>query len=221
MLKELKNCLPYRAWHELLKQNKMAVRDEKLLWMVPRSSGKAVLFAFLDICVETGTGVKMPPFVLIRGHAVVIIPILKEKESGECHVILVKQLRAAGGGFLYELPAGMLDEEIHDPAKVAVREFDEEVGLPLGDTVLHPINTEPLYTSPGLLDEGIFYFYFEKELCRSEIRKWNNKINSNPHENEHIEVLIIPFEQAFDKIRSIPALYGLAWYQIHKMGGFP
>jgi ADP-sugar diphosphatase len=218
MLKELENCLPYQSWHELIRQNKMIIRNEKIVWTVPRSNSSRILFAFLKVSAENEDGVLLPPFVLIRGHAVVIIPVIKEKESGKIHIILVKQLRAAKGGYLYELPAGMLDEEIHDPMKVALREFDEEVGLPLGDTVLHPVNHEPLYTSPGLLDEGIYYFYFEKELSRSQMKQLDKKINSCPLENEHIEVSVEPFQEALKKIQSIPALYGLAWYQIHKMG---
>jgi ADP-ribose pyrophosphatase len=68
-------------------------------------------------------------------------------------VVLIRQYRYAAGGFIWELPAGILDGD-EQPAACAVRELREEVGLtarewrPLGSIV----------TTPGFCDERIHLF---------------------------------------------------------------
>lgn len=70
----------------------------------------------------------------------------------DCKVVLIKQYRYAIGDYLYELPAGLVDngEDIYD---TAIREMKEETGL---DFV--PMKTafsnRAFYSSAGMTDES-------------------------------------------------------------------
>src|SRR5262245_50888406 len=44
-------------------------------------------------------------------------------------VVLIRQYRFAAGGYIWELPAGILDVADESPAACAAREVREEVGL--------------------------------------------------------------------------------------------
>ncbi len=207
----------YKAWRRLLSKNGTVVTDATLLAAIPKGNTDEILFAFLKLKAQSNQGRPFPSSVLIRGHAVVIIPIVIEKVTKKPYVILVNQLRSATGGLMLELPAGMLDRQVHDPLKVALREFEEEVGLSLGKTRLKRVNSEPLFTSPGLLDEGIYYFYFEKTLPKKQILALNHQVRGCVEENEHITVCCMPLEKAFPLVHSIPALYGLSWYALNRL----
>lgn len=65
--------------------------------------------------------------VLHLPDAVCVVPLLGGP-SGRLEVVLVEQFRNALEGYIYELPAGIL-EEGEDPAGCAARELEEETGF--------------------------------------------------------------------------------------------
>jgi ADP-ribose pyrophosphatase len=69
-------------------------------------------------------------------------------------VVLIHQYRFATGGYIWELPAGILKSEDEPPASCAVRELREEVGLVARDW--RPLGT--MFTTPGFCDEQIYLF---------------------------------------------------------------
>ena len=73
-------------------------------------------------------------------------------------VILVRQYRYAGDGWLLEVPAGKLDGG-EEPAACAVREVEEETGYRAGK--LTPLGW--IWTTPGFTDERI-WLYLATEL---------------------------------------------------------
>ena len=96
-------------------------------------------------------------------------------------VCLLRQYRHAGGGWLWELPAGKLDPG-EDPFSTARRELAEEAGvqaeawLPLGR----------MLSSPGVFTE-VIHLYLGRDLT------------ALPHAHERDEVIEIhwlPFDQA-------------------------
>ncbi len=97
-------------------------------------------------------------------------------------IILVKQYRKAVEKSLYELPAGKL-ESMEDPIVCAKRELIEETGY-------EPQNLKfvfNFYSSPGFSNEMIHLFIADRITF----------VGASPDEDEYIEVVEIPFEDAF------------------------
>ena len=82
-------------------------------------------------------------------------------------VVLIRQFRYPLGGYVYELPAGLVDpgENYHT---AAIRELKEETGLKLEPIVVDDIYQKPYYTSVGMTDEccGTVYGYASGEISK-------------------------------------------------------
>ncbi|HMG95915.1 MAG TPA: NUDIX hydrolase, partial [Gemmatimonadaceae bacterium] len=68
-------------------------------------------------------------------------------------VLMIRQYRYAADGYLYEIPAGRLDQG-ENPRDCAVRELKEETGC----TAEHFDHLLTMYTTPGFTDEKIHLF---------------------------------------------------------------
>ena len=86
--------------------------------------------------------------VVRHPKSVVLIPV---PEPG--HVILIRQYRYAVNKFLWEFPAGSVDEG-ETPEKAAVRECHEEIGQ-VPATV---VRLAAMYPTPGYCDEEMVFF---------------------------------------------------------------
>ncbi len=73
------------------------------------------------------------------------------EEGGE--VILIRQYRHAGGGYLWEIPAGTLQSG-EEPDACARRELAEEAGVEAGELM----HLGSVLTTPGFCDERIHLF---------------------------------------------------------------
>jgi ADP-ribose pyrophosphatase len=114
--------------------------------------------------------------------AAAIVPL-----DNDGQVTLIHQFRHAAGGFIWEIPAGKLDDG-EQPAACAVRELQEEVGLAAGEL----IRLGSILTAPGFCDERIHLF-----LARA--------LSAVPQRLEHDEVLSVsrlPLTRALAMIRS-------------------
>ena len=82
-----------------------------------------------------------------------IVPILGDANATDPTLVLIRQYRYAAGGYLYEIPAGRLNEG-ESPRACAERELAEETGY-------HPGRLDLLFsmfTTPGFTDEKIHVF---------------------------------------------------------------
>ena len=95
----------------------------------------------------------------------------------------------------FEHPAGMCDSETN-PRKVALKEVQEETGLEITDNQLFMLSDKLLYSSPGLLDEGGYFFGCDVVLPQNEIDAFHNKNTGALGENEFIQTYICPLEEA-------------------------
>ena len=86
--------------------------------------------------------------VVRHSKSVVLIPV---PEPG--HVVLIRQYRYAINAFLWELPAGSVDEG-ETPEHAARRECHEEIGKVPGTIV----RLAALYPTPGYCDEEMVFF---------------------------------------------------------------
>ena len=81
-------------------------------------------------------------------RSVVLLPVPEPR-----HIILIRQYRYAINRWLWELPAGSVDEG-EEPEAAAIRECHEEIGL-VPDTV---VRLASLYPTPGFCDEEMLFF---------------------------------------------------------------
>lgn len=91
-----------------------------------------------------------------------VVPFLTDPTGDDPQLLLIRQYRYAAGGFIYEIPAGMLDAG-EDPVDCAHRELKEETGC----TAQKMEHLFTLLTTPGFTDERI-NIYMATGLERGE-----------------------------------------------------
>ena len=146
----------------------------------------------VDYTRTDGTVQRLKREAYDHGHAAAVLPFDPEREM----VTLVRQFRfaahiAGGPDFLTEVVAGLLDDDT--PETCVRREAMEEAGLAL-------IEVTPAFTifvSPGSITEKIHCF----------IGTYQGPVAAAtglglPHEGEDIEVIEMPFADAFAMIAS-------------------
>ena len=126
-----------------------------------------------------------------RGNGAVILLYNADKRS----VILTRQLRLAtwfngnADGMMTEACAGKLDED--EPEECIRRETEEETGYTLSEVK----KVMEVYMSPGSVTEILYFF----------IAEYNEAMKTGEGggldtENENIEVLEMPFQEALEMI---------------------
>ena len=104
-------------------------------------------------------------------------------------VVLIRQYRHAAGGYLWELPAGILASPDEAPAACAARELREETGVVAAE--LRHLAT--IFTTPGFCDERIHLFLAEQLTT-----------DAHAHEADEViaEIARIPLVEALGRIRT-------------------
>ena len=125
-----------------------------------------------------------------HGHAAAVLPHDPERDM----VILVRQFRfaahvAGGPDFLTEVVAGLLDDDT--PEVCARRETEEEAGV----TLIECAPAFTVFVSPGSITEKIHCFV---GTYRGPVAAASGL--GVPHEGEDIEVMELPFAEAFAMI---------------------
>ena len=139
----------------------------------------------LTLNIDTVTlpnGVTIDLEIVRHPGAAAVVPL---KDNGT--VVLIKQLRHAAGGFIYEIPAGKLDLG-EDPLHCAARELEEEIGYIAGR--LERLTS--ILTAPGFTDE-VIHIYKATGLTagRQQLDR-----------DEVLEVLEISLEEAIKMIEA-------------------
>lgn len=122
------------------------MEEEKLLSSEQIYSGKVLKLNLDTVALPNGRTTKLE--ILRHPGASAVVPL---KDDGR--VVLIRQLRHAVGGFIYEIPAGKLDPQ-EDPRDCAARELEEEIGYRAGSLEL----LTSIWTAPGFTDEVIHIF---------------------------------------------------------------
>lgn len=113
--------------------------------------------------------------------AVVIAAFHKEYKK----LILIKQFRVPINNYIYELPAGLVDNK-EGMEKAVQRELKEETGLDI--LKINKIKSKnKIYLSPGMTDESVAFVYC---TCNGELSK------EFLEEDEDIEPLLISQDDA-------------------------
>lgn len=203
-MKNLENSFKFKNWKQSLIKNDITIKEIKELNTIYKKDGE-VLFSFLNVNAIDETGKPLLPMVLIRGHFVVVLVVLIDSETSEKYCLLVKQRRIADGSIFYEHPAGMCDADT-DPIQVALKEVHEETGLEITKESLFLLTNQLLYSSPGLLDEGGYFFACELTKHKSEIESLQNRTTGEQNENEFITTHICKFEESFGLLKNTNGL---------------
>ena len=115
-----------------------------------------------------------------------IVPFLSNPTGPDPQLMLIKQYRYAAEDFLYEIPAGRL-EDGEAPELCAARELQEETGCSAG--VLEHMHT--MFTTPGFTDEKI-HLFLAYDLTRGEAQR---------EADEFISIEVVPLSQALQMVR--------------------
>ena len=135
-----------------------------------------------EVRLPHGRTVRMD--VVRHPKSVVLVPI---PEAG--HVILIRQYRHAVRHWLWELPAGSVDEG-ESPEQAARRECHEEIGQ-VPDTI---VRIGAFYPTPGYYDEEMVFFRVSGLSEPTEAAEVD--------EDEDIEARTFALRDARDMVRS-------------------
>jgi ADP-ribose pyrophosphatase len=120
----------------------------------------------------------------------------------EQRVALIRQYRHAGGGYLWELPAGVLDEPGEPPEQCAARELKEETGF----TARELTRLGYVLVSPGYTDERIHLFLAQGLTAGSTARG---------ADEDNAELRRIPLREALDMVRRGEIIDGKTTVGLH------
>lgn len=118
-----------------------------------------------------------------RADGVVIFALYGEKQE---QVVLIRQYRYSIGDYIYEFPAGLVDEG-EDIYTTGIRELKEETGLDF-----HPIQADSMYTRPYFTTIGM-----TDESCAAVYGKATGSVSMEGLEDtEEIEVILADRREA-------------------------
>ncbi len=148
-----------------------------------------------------------------RGNGAVILLYNKEKQT----VVLTRQLRIPtwfngnADGMMIEACAGLLDDK--NPEERIKMETEEETGY----TITEVKKVMEVYMSPGSVTEILYFFV----AAYSDAMK-TGEGGGAEHEQENIEVLEMPFEEAKamiakGEIKDAKTIMLLQYAQIHNL----
>ena len=112
------------AWKRAVTNAGSSIRSLKPISLL-RKKNNELLFALLDTDVRAADGQRLPRYLFIRGDACLIVPLIRNRDTGEEKFLMIRQYRIGSGTMSLEFPAGMLDNDVEDPAGVACRELAE------------------------------------------------------------------------------------------------
>lgn len=120
----------------------------------------------------------------IQAEGVVIYPICKEEPD---KIIMIRQYRYPLDDYLYELPAGLIDEG-ETPSQAAIREMKEETGM---DFEVYEEGNQA-YRRPFFMGAG-----FTDESCNAVFGFASGNISREQMEDtESIQVLVVDRQEA-------------------------
>jgi ADP-ribose pyrophosphatase len=158
--------------------------------------------------VRTPAGTELELEIIRHPGAAAVLPLLSAEDAQDPTVLLIRQFRHAGGGMVWEIPAGVL-EPGEEPATCARRELREETGA----EAVGMEHLTTILTTPGFTDEAIHLF------LATGIRVGT----ASPNHDELIETATLPLSRTLAMIRdgeirdgkTIVALLYLAGFRLN------
>jgi ADP-sugar diphosphatase len=195
-------------WKSSLEKAGCSIRSITPRYLFNKRNGE-LLFGVFEVDATGGDNHPLLPIVVVRGNACVIVPLLRNRTTGEEKFMMIRQRRTGNGRINLEFPAGMLDRNVDHPVAVAVTELHEETGLLIDSGDMFPLFDRPLYTSVGLQDEAILYYGCVVDVAADVFSAFEGKTAGAPDENEHIVVTLKTREEAVAEAESGQVILGL------------
>lgn len=120
-----------------------------------------------------------------RADGVIIYSVYCDEADQKEKVVLIRQYRCPLDNYIYEFPAGLVDEG-EDFKTAGIRELKEETGLDLKPIDAKDMFTKPFFTTIGMTDEscGTVYGYAHGTPSKD-----------GQEENEEIEIVLADREE--------------------------
>ena len=158
-------------------------RPAEMLRSVELHRGKIITLNCDSVRLPNGVVAEMD--ILRHPGASAVVPFLSGPMGDEPQILLLRQYRYAAGGYLYEIPAGRLDEG-ETPMQCAARELKEETGC----TADHMEPMTSILTTPGFTDE-VIHLFMATGLTHGE---------PNREADEFVEIVIMRLSEALERI---------------------
>jgi 8-oxo-dGTP pyrophosphatase MutT (NUDIX family) len=200
------------AWKQQVTDAGCTIKNLSPLHLLYKKNGD-LLFALLKAEVISAEGTRLPNIIFIRGDACLIVPLVRNRDTGEERFLMIRQRRIGSGMMSLEFPAGMLDDETGHPRGVAARELAEETGIAVPESALFPLCERKLFSSVGASDEGIFYYGCVCDLDDEAYRELSGRKGGNPDEEEHIQVALMTRDEAINAAASGQVRLGLYLFE--------
>jgi ADP-sugar diphosphatase len=220
---QLNQFAPFRSWVDSLEKSikntpgTFSLRSIDIQSVDIFSKNK-IGFVKLKANLIHPNGRPLPGIVMLRGGTVSILVVLEASDSpGDRYLVLVQQPRVAVAEMaLVEIPAGMLDDGTFKGA--SAKELEEECGITVQENELLELNpVHDVLVSPGMTDEHMRFFLYEKKMSLADIRQLDGKLGGlslqHGEENEVITVKLVKFDQALDLCRDGKLLMALCLYE--------
>jgi ADP-ribose pyrophosphatase len=174
---------------------------KKVRILSSRESYNGPLFRVTTDEVLEPTGIRVRREVVRHSGSVVVLAV--DDGPGGPRILLEKQYRHAAGRFLYEIPAGRIDEG-ESELKAAKRELQEETGYSARSwkRILR------FWASPGFVAEAMS-LYLARGLKLGQ---------AQPEADEIIEIALVPLAKALamvmgDEIHDAKTIAGILWLE--------
>lgn len=168
-----------------LRARKKGERPAEMLESRELYSGKFITLNRESVRFPDGTMAQMD--IARHPGASAVVPFMSGPMGDEPQILMLRQYRYAAGGYLYEIPAGRLDEG-ETPVECAVRELKEETGC----TADHIEPMTSILTTPGFTDE-VIHLFMATGLTHGE---------PNREADEFVDLVIMRLSEALERISS-------------------
>lgn len=121
-----------------------------------------------------------------KADGVIIYSLYRDERDNKEKLVLIRQYRCPLDDYIYEFPAGLVDEG-EDFKSAGARELKEETGLDFEAIDAADMYTKPFFTTIGMTDEscGTVYGYAKGTPSKE-----------GQEENEEIEIVLADREEA-------------------------